>query len=260
MTQAVVDDRPRADEVAGVAIRARRARRTDDCAGRCLPMPKHSVVSQAWPASRHCAINASVRQFPPGSRADTVCTACTMRALMSTGMSDGTPARADQMEQPAETAERQDVNRGRHEQVQQGRVDQQPLIDPIFPGERRNRCGHAIIARKRIRRAGGCLKQRADEVAVLVEARGLADDRHDAVGVGELEEAVDRLVAQPRDHVAQRSLLRVELLAELGRATRARRPPASPRRGDRPRARRPRRRRRARRSGCCSECRRRSSA
>ena len=40
-------------------------------------------------------------------------------------------------------------------------------------------------------------EQRANQVAMVVELRGLADDRHDAVGAGQLEEAVDLAIAQP---------------------------------------------------------------
>ena len=49
---------------------------------------------------------------------------------------------------------------------------------------------------------------------MVVELRRLPDDRHDAVGPRQLEEAVDLAIAQPRDQVAQRTLLG-ELLAEL---------------------------------------------
>ena len=69
-----------------------------------------------------------------------------------------------------------------------------------------------------MRRAGGCLKMARMSGTVLVEARRRAHDRHDAVGLGELEEAVDRLIAQRGDHVAQ-LVLRHELVAELGRAS-----------------------------------------
>ena len=57
-------------------------------------------------------------------------------------------------------------------------------------------------------------EQRANQMAMLVELRRLADDRHDAVGPGQLEEAVDLAVAEARDQIAQRALLH-ELFAEL---------------------------------------------
>ena len=63
------------------------------------------------------------------------------------------------------------------------------------------------------------LEQGADQRTVLVEARRRADDRHDAVGMGELEEAVDRLNRSATPQPPQR-LLRLELVGELGRATR----------------------------------------
>ena len=72
------------------------------------------------------------------------------------------------------------------------------------------------LARRRV------LEEGADERAVLVEARRGADDRHDAVGVGELEEAVDRLIAQLGDDVAQ-LVLRREFVGELLAPARARR-------------------------------------
>src|SRR6185436_19796532 len=56
-------------------------------------------------------------------------------------------------------------------------------------------------------------EQCADQVAVVVELRRFADDRHDAVGAGEVEQRVDFLVAQAGDEIAQRALLG-KLLAE----------------------------------------------
>ena len=53
-------------------------------------------------------------------------------------------------------------------------------------------------------------KQRQDQVAVLVELGGLAHDRHDAVGAGELEERVDVGIRQPLRQQAQPEL-RLEL-------------------------------------------------
>ncbi len=50
---------------------------------------------------------------------------------------------------------------------------------------------------------------------MLVEARRGAHDGHDPIGVGKLEEAVDRLIAQTGGHVTQ-LLLGVELVLELG--------------------------------------------
>src|SRR5258708_38918878 len=38
---------------------------------------------------------------------------------------------------------------------------------------------------------GRMLEERADEMAVLVELRRLADERHDAVGLRQIEQAVD---------------------------------------------------------------------
>src|SRR6185295_17059094 len=58
------------------------------------------------------------------------------------------------------------------------------------------------------------LEDGADERTVLVEARRRANDRHDAVGVRELEEAVDRLIAHLGHDIAQ-LVLRGELVGEL---------------------------------------------
>src|SRR3982074_2420339 len=57
-------------------------------------------------------------------------------------------------------------------------------------------------------------EQGADEWTVLVEARRGTHDRHDAVSMGELEETVDRLIAEPCHYVAK-LLLGVELVLEL---------------------------------------------
>src|ERR1041384_3998075 len=56
-------------------------------------------------------------------------------------------------------------------------------------------------------------QQCADQMAVVVELRRSADDRHDAVGTGKVEERVDFLVAEACDEIAQRALLS-EFLAE----------------------------------------------
>src|SRR4030081_2654024 len=50
-------------------------------------------------------------------------------------------------------------------------------------------------------------------MGVLVELRGLANERHDAVGLRQVEEAVDLGVVERRDDAAKR-VLRSELVGE----------------------------------------------
>src|SRR5436189_103671 len=54
-------------------------------------------------------------------------------------------------------------------------------------------------------------EQCRDEVAVVIDGRGRADERHDAVGARELEQRVDVIVAQ-----AVRDAAQEQLPAQLG--------------------------------------------
>ena len=51
-------------------------------------------------------------------------------------------------------------------------------------------------------------EQREDEIAMAIEARGLPDQRQDAVGRRQREQRVDVGVAHPLRHEAQRQLRR----------------------------------------------------
>jgi len=57
------------------------------------------------------------------------------------------------------------------------------------------------------------LQQRQDQSAMLIEPRGLTDDRHDAIRAGELEERFDVHVRHAVGELAQ-PLLRANLAAE----------------------------------------------